>query len=78
MFRDGNWKLVRDWSIVSNDDGSWKAPTISWVGMSHQCYGEAWSHKVNRLHLDKGLCGHCGEKIPQEIIGLQQLANWDR
>jgi hypothetical protein len=78
VFTDRNWRLIRDWAIVADDNGKRVSPIIPWIGLSHHCYGENWGHKVSWFHLDKGICGHCGEEIPKEIIGLQALANWDK
>ena len=78
---------VRNWNTeigeIAFQDGKWALIKDSWLGMpekielvlKHRCvvYDQHTWWRLNTT-----TCRACGDTAPDEIVGLQALANWDR
>jgi len=77
FFSDGDWKLVKSNSLMLLESGH------SWSTIQHKC---GWLFKPDRtmslMALYKGMnsrprCYKCKEQIPDSLMGLWKLHNWE-
>ncbi len=68
LFRDGDWVLFHDY--LPRGTG-WK------VGIGHHCRGENWRTRIGINPSVSEQCSNCGVTVPEKLIGLQKLAEWD-
>ncbi len=77
---------VRSWSPeigeISFQDGKWALIKDAWVGtdqietmLKHRCVDD---DKHVWWRLSEPICPKCGDKAPEAIVGLCNLANWER
>ena len=76
LFRDGDWALEQGEDIGRPGQiwGFDLNPTN--IVFTHRCYGEEL-----RLTYDitKNLrCGRCGEDVPEALVGLKAMVDWDK
>ena len=66
LFREGDWALVKDWSV------NWEVyKIIDVVEIRHLCV----ETKIPNVGT-AGICCDCGESCPDEMMGFQALVNW--
>ena len=69
LFEDGDWRLV---------GGMWETATIMHKCLPHVVNGEVLRNNGTWYYIYLGTCGGCGMEVPDEMMGLQILYNWER
>ncbi len=86
LFRDGDWALnqenddecfVDEWIVRPGQ--IWEhIPHFTNTVITHNCHGEEWKWKYTYNRTKNHVCGNCGENVPEELIGLKSMVDWNK
>ncbi len=65
LFEEGDWRICR----TDFGDGS---------AIHHLCREEYNRHQAWWRISNNGFCAYCRDKVPESIMGLWTLHNWDQ
>ncbi len=69
-----------EWKVVTIDKEGWMIPRYCNLNslVYHRCPDNDGRHYWSGLRLAKSnLCNHCNLKVPDNILTLHRLNNWD-
>lgn len=69
LFRDGNWRLVTSQNYEPTPNNI--------AAIQHMCERRS-NDRNNWCFVYEDHCARCGDTIPEALIGLQALTNWNR